>query len=394
MSVAPARTIALNALAPGVAAIRGELDAAIARVLSSGWFLEGAETTAFEREFAEYHGPHRQAVGVGSGTDALRIGLQALGVKPGDEVLVAANAGVPPVAAVVAADARPVFCDVDLATQALDPEEIPRRATPKTRAILVVHLYGAPAPMASIMAKARARGLLVLEDCAQAHGALSQGHLVGTLGDAAAFSFYPTKNLGALGDGGAVVSADADVVDRARALRMYGWRTRYVSEVHATVSRLDELQAAVLRVKLAHLDEGNRARASLAARYRSRLSDVAGVLAPTETLGDRHVYHLFVIRLKRRDAARAYLAERGVASGVHYPLPAHLQAPYRQYAAGSLPNTERLAREVLSLPMYPELSLDDVDFVAQHVRCCATSAAESRELAVGRDEALPPTPDS
>ncbi len=363
-------TVPLNALAPGVAAIRGELDAAIARVLDSGWLLLGPETAGFEAEFAAYHGPTLGTVTVGTGTDALRISLQALGVGPGDDVLVVANAGVPPVAAVVAAGARPVFCDVDPMTHTLDPEEIDRRATTRTRAALVVHLYGRPAPMAAITERARARGLLVLEDCAQAHGAVCDGRLVGTFGDAAAFSFYPTKNLGALGDGGAILSADPALLERARRLRQYGWRTKYLSEVHSTVSRLDELQAAVLRVKLAHLDAWNRARAGLADRYRARLADVPDVVLPSAPAGDRHVYHLFVVRVPRRDSVRAYLTERGIGTDVHYPLPAHLQTPYQGYGAGpgSLPHTERLAGEVLSLPMYPELPPEDVDYVAQQLR--------------------------
>jgi len=358
------RRIPFNVLAPGVQAMRPELDAAIARVLDRGSFLIGPELEAFEAAFATYHAPDVQAVGVGSGTDALRIGLLALGVQPGEEVLVVSNAGVPPVAAVVSTGARPVFCDVDPSTHTLDPAEIDRRSTARTRAVMVVHLYGQPAPMDAIVGSARAHGLQVLEDCAQAHGARHAGQLVGTFGDAAAFSFYPTKNLGALGDAGAVVTASPEVAEQARLLRMYGWRQHYISELHSTVSRMDELQAALLLAKLPHLDQWNSIRRRIAARYRSRLQGIVG-LPPEDG-----VFHLFVVRTRQRDAMRAYLADQGIGTGVHYPLPAHLQAPYREYGSGpgSLPGTERLADEILSLPIHPQLSDDDVDYVAAQVR--------------------------
>jgi dTDP-4-amino-4,6-dideoxygalactose transaminase len=322
----------------------------------------GPELQNFERDFAAYHGPGFDAVGVGSGTDALRIGLEALGIRPGDDVLVTANAGVPPVAALVAAGARPVFCDVDPITHTLDPDEIARRVTPQTAAVMVVHLYGHPAPMETIVEQAHKHGLKVLEDCAQAHGARIVDRLVGTYGDAAAFSFYPTKNLGALGDAGAVLTAEPHVAEQARLLRMYGWRQRYVSEVHSTVSRLDEIQAAVLSVKLAHLDEWNATRRRLAARYRD------GLRGLVELPPEDGVFHLFVVRTPHRDALKAYLAEQGVGTDIHYPLPVHLQAPFAAYAGGALPNTERLANEILSLPIYPELSDEDVDYVCEVLR--------------------------
>jgi dTDP-4-amino-4,6-dideoxygalactose transaminase len=358
------RQVPFNVLGPGVQAIRGELDAALARVLDRGYFLMGPELKAFEEQFAAYHGNGLHTVGLGSGTDALRIGLLALGIEPGDEVLIVANAGVPPVAALVATGAKPVFCDVDPSTHALDPQEIERRVTSRTKAIVVVHLYGHPAPMDSIMAQARLNGLKVLEDCAQAHGARSGGQVVGTFGDAAAFSFYPTKNLGALGDAGALLTGDPHVADQARLLRMYGWRQRYVSEKHSTVSRLDELQAALLAAKLVHLDAWNAARQSLAARYRAHLQNA--VLLPPEG----GVFHLFVVRTPERDALKAYLADHGIGTDVHYPLPVHLQTPYAEYGQGrgSLPATEQLAGEILSLPIYPELAPDDVDYVCQTLR--------------------------
>jgi dTDP-4-amino-4,6-dideoxygalactose transaminase len=320
----------------------------------------GPELTDFERAFAAYHGPGLQAVGVGSGTDAIRVGLLALGIGPGDDVLTVSNAGVPPVAALVATGARPIFCDVDPTTHVLVPNEIDRRVTPRSKAILVVHLYGHAAPMDAVVERARAHGLRVLEDCAQAHGAHSAGRLVGTFGDAAAFSFYPTKNLGALGDAGALLTADPGVAERARLVRMYGWRERYISELHATVSRLDELQAAFLSVKLGHLDRWNAARQRLAARYRSQLAGVVD-LPPSEG-----VFHLFVVRTPRRESLRAHLTAHGVGSDVHYPLPVHLQTPYA--SAVALPVTERLAKEILSLPIYPELGDEDVDYVCRIVK--------------------------
>jgi dTDP-4-amino-4,6-dideoxygalactose transaminase len=371
MSIAAAgrRNVPINALAQGVQAIRGELDAAIARVLDRGWFVMGPEVPAFEQQFAAYHGPDLHAVGVGSGTDALSIGLLALGIQAGDDVLVVANAGIPPVAALVATGARPVFCDVDPASHTLDPAEIDRRVTPRTTAVLVVHLFGQPAAMHEIVERAHAHGLKVLEDCAQAHGAAYDGRVVGTLGDAAAFSFFPTKNLGALGDAGALLAADAAVADRARLLRMYGWRQRYTSEVHSTVSRLDELQAAVLATKLPHLAAWNATRRHLAARYAAGLNGLVE-LPPSDG-----VFHLFVIRTPRRDALRAFLAERGIGTDVHYPIPAHLQAPYAAYASGlgALPDTERLAGEILSLPIYPELAEADVDYVVEQVGAFSAS---------------------
>lgn len=361
MTSAPVRTVPFNQLAPGVQAIRPELDAAITRVLDSGWFLMGPELQAFETAFAEYHSPDSLAVGVGSGTDAITIALRSVGVAAGDKVVVPANAGVPPVAAVVAAGAVPVFCEVDRRTHGLDPGAL---SSATARAVLVVHLYGQPAGVDRIVQQAHTRGMKVVEDCAQAHGATVNGKKVGTFGDAAAFSFYPTKNLGALGDGGAILTSDPEVARTAKRLRMYGWRDRYISQEHSTVSRLNELQAALLSVKLSHLDSWNTRRRALAARYRAGLDGVVELLPPDG------VFHLFVIRTAHRAALQAWLRERGIATDVHYPLPAHLQKPYAHYGggAGSLPMTERLANEVLSLPLYPELAEDDVDYVAEQVR--------------------------
>lgn len=368
-----ARRVPFNALAPGVQALRPELDAAVDAVLRSGWFVLGPQEAAFEQEFAAYVGHQTQCVGVASGTDALVLGLRALDVQPRDEVLVTANAGVPPVAAVVAAGARPVFCDVDPRTHTLAPDELERRVTPRTRALLVVHLYGWAAEMEPLVTFAQTHDLRVLEDCAQAHGARYAGQRVGTFGDAAAFSFYPTKNLGALGDGGAVVTRRAEVADRVRLLRQYGWRQKYLSEEQSTVSRLDELQGAVLRVKLRHLEEQNARRRAVAAAYSQGLAGLAGLELPVGSrpdAGREHVYHLYVTRVKEgREELRAGLEERGVGTDVHYPYPVHLQGPYREYGEGegSLPVTEALAREVLSLPLWPELSQDDATYVVDQL---------------------------
>jgi len=371
------RNIPLNDLRASVREARAEIDAAIARVLDGGWFILGPEGEAFERAFAAYHGPDAHCIGVASGTDALRIALQAVGVEPGDEVLVVTNAGIPPVAAVVAAGARPVFCDVDPHTHGFDPADIERRATPRTRALVAVHLYGRMAAIDQIVAAAHSHGLAVIEDCAQAHGARLHGRMAGTSGDAAAFSFYPTKNLGALGDGGAVLTSRPDVADRARLLRNYGWRQQYASELHSTNSRLDDLQAAILAAKLPHLDGSNAKRRELAAIYHQQLAAIGDLLTLPEPDADRQdVHHLFVVRVRRRrEELRAFLKERGVGSGVHYPVPAHLQAPYASYGdgAGSLPITEQLAAEILSLPLYPELTPEDVAYVAEQVRAFAHS---------------------
>jgi dTDP-3-amino-3,4,6-trideoxy-alpha-D-glucose transaminase len=365
MTTTPAARIPIFDLKAQYAALKDELDAAVAGVLASGWFIQGTEHAAFEEEFARYceatHG-----VGVANGTDAIRIALQALGVERGDEVLTVANAGMPPVAAIREAGARPVFVDVDPATRNLDPSKIAEALTPRTRAVVAVHLFGHPADVDGIRAALDGTGVKLVEDCAQAHGARYRGRRVGSLGDAAAFSFYPTKNLGAYGDGGFIATNDPEVADRARLLRGYGWRKRYLSEVHGFNSRLDELQAAVLRVKLRHLDGANEER-----RRRARLYDeaLAGVATPAEQPWAASVYHLYVVESEHRDALRAALDAAGVATDVHYPLPSHLQPASADLGVGrgALPVTERLADTVLSLPMYPELPIPHVERVAHEV---------------------------
>ena len=348
--------------------LQTEIDAATARVMSSGWYILGPEVAAFESEFAAYLGVE-QAVGVASGTDAVLLALRALGIGPGDEVITVAHTAVATVAAIELAGATPRLVDIDAATYTLDPAQLAAAITPRTRAVVPVHLYGAPADMDAVLAVAHAHGLLIVEDCAQAHGARYRGRMVGALGDAAAFSFYPTKNLGALGDGGAVATNRPEVAERLRLLRQYGWRERYVSDVTGTNSRLDELQAAILRVRLRHLDAENTARRRLAARYDAALAGLP-ITLPTARADDRAVYHLYVIRTAARDALVAHLRARGIGTGVHYPVPVHRQPAYAHLGCGpgSLPATEAAAAEVLSLPMYPDLLPTAVDTIAAAIR--------------------------
>jgi dTDP-4-amino-4,6-dideoxygalactose transaminase len=354
-------TIPVFDLARQVAAIRPEVDRAVAEVLDSSWFILGRQHDAFEAEFAAYL-DLPAVVGVANGTEALRIALLALEIGPGDEVITVANAGIYAVATVDAVGARAVLADVDPRSHTIDAGQIRRLVTARTRAILLVHLYGGVADLDAVLEIAAEHGLRVIEDCAQAHGARLHGRPVGGFGDLATFSFYPTKNLGAYGDAGAIGARDPALADRVRLLRNYGWRRQYLSEIKGGNSRLDELQAAILRVKLRHLDGWNAARRALAARYDAGLR---GVERPFARSDSEHVYHLYVVRAERRDQLRSHLAEQGVGTGVHYPLPAHLQPAYQDLdlAPGSLPETERAAEQVVSLPLYPELRADEVDRV-------------------------------
>jgi dTDP-4-amino-4,6-dideoxygalactose transaminase len=299
----------------------------------------------------------------------LHVALAACGIGPGDEVITVAHTAVATVSAIELCGAVPVLVDIAPDTFTLDPIRLARALSPRTKAIVPVHLYGQPAALAPILAFAQHHGLRVIEDCAQAHGARYGSRRVGAWGDMAAFSFYPTKNLGALGDGGAVVTNDPTLAERARLLREYGWAERYVSHIAGWNSRLDEVQAAVLRVKLKYLDADNAARARLAARYDLGLKGVGLGLPPVRAEGE-HVYHLYVVRSTQRDDLQAFLKARGVGALVHYPVPVHLQPAYRGRLRGSdsLPETERAAREVLSLPMSPELTEAEVDGVIEQVR--------------------------
>ena len=345
---------------------KAEIDAAMQTVLDGGRYVLGPETAAFEMEFAAWVGVGH-AVGVANGTDALHLALRALGVGHGDEVITVSHTAVATAAAITLAGAVPVLCDIEADTLTLDPALIERLITARTRAIIAVHLYGQAAGMDTILEIAKRRGVPVIEDCAQAHGARYQGRRVGTLGALACFSFYPTKNLGAIGDGGAVVTGDEALGAKLRLLREYGWAERYVSHSEGWNSRLDELQAAILRVKLRYLDADNASRRRIAARYSAELA-ATGLVLPVTRVGSEHVYHLYVVRSDRRDALNAHLQARGIAAGIHYPVPIHLQPAYRSTPPVSLPVTERAAREVLSLPIYPELSDTEVSTVVSAVR--------------------------
>ncbi|HEY2374043.1 MAG TPA: DegT/DnrJ/EryC1/StrS family aminotransferase [Gaiellaceae bacterium] len=334
-------------------------------VAADGYYVGGARLDAFEREFAAYCGDGAVCVGVGSGTDAIELALRALGVGDGAEVITAANTCVPTVAAIEAAGAKAVLVDALLENATIDPTLLGSAVTPRTKAIVPVHLYGRPADMDAITAFAAERGLLVVEDAAQAHGASVGGRRVGTLGHAAAFSFYPTKNLGALGDGGAVVTGDTEVAERVRLLRSYGEAERYRSVLRGRNSRLDSIQAAVLSARLPLLDERNQRRRELAALYRSELEGAAVELFEED---DGNVYHLFVIRVAARDRLRELLAAEGVETLVHYPRPIHRHPVYRDLAHAGLDRSERLSDEVLSLPLYPELEDRDVGTIAALVR--------------------------
>jgi dTDP-4-amino-4,6-dideoxygalactose transaminase len=346
---------------PGAAyfAQRREIDAAVARALASGRYILGEEVAAFESEFAAYIGL-RHAIGVASGTDALVLALRALGVTAEDYVVTVAHTAVATVAAIELAGAKPLLIDIDPASFTIDATALARvLAAPPGRiaAVIPVHLYGQPADLGTILPLARHHGAAVIEDCAQCHGAILAGRRAGSVGDVGAFSFYPTKNLGALGDGGAVVTGDDALAQRLRALREYGWHRRYVSDLAGMNSRLDELQAAILRVKLHALDTGNARRQAIAAAYDGGLAGVP-LLTPARREGVGHVFHQYVVRSPERDRLRETLERQGIATGIHYPVPVHLQPAYAgRVAIGvtGLAESERAAREVLSLPIYPEL---------------------------------------
>jgi dTDP-4-amino-4,6-dideoxygalactose transaminase len=351
-----------------VGALRGEIDAALARVLDSGRFILGPEGEALEAELASrLQAPH--CVAVANGTEALQLALEALGVAAGDEVvtspLTAAFTGL----AILRAGARPVFADVDPATLNLAPDAVARALTPRTRAVMPVHLYGHPADLGPLLALSRERGLAVVEDACQAVGALYDGRPVGCLSGIGALSFYPTKNLGALGDGGAVLLDDAQRARRVRMLRNGGQGDRYRHEVVGLNSRLDEMQAAILRVGLRHLPAWTARRRELAAVYFRELAD-AKVTLPLERPYATAVYHLFVVRHPRRDALMARLKERGVETLIHYPIPLHLQPAFASLGGrpGDCPVAETAAREILSLPLHPGMTDDDARLVAASVR--------------------------
>jgi len=352
-----------------VTAVRGELEAALARVLDSGWFVLGPEGEAFERELAAACGA-AHAVGVASGTEAIQLALSVVGVGAGDEVvtspLTAAFTGL----AVLAAGARPVFADLDPATLNVSPEAVARAVTPRTKALLPVHLHGHPADLDPLLQIARERGIPLVEDACQAAGARYKGRVVGALSGVGALSFYPTKNLGALGDGGAVLVNDPALAARLRRARNGGQTDRYHHAEPGINSRLDEMQAAVLRVGLRHLEAGNARRRELAALYRRELAEADGIVLPGEQAYARSNHHLFVVRHPRRDALMAALRERGIATLIHYPVPLHLQGAFAALGGrrGDFPVAEKAAGEVLSLPLYPEMTDAQALSVAAAVR--------------------------
>jgi dTDP-4-amino-4,6-dideoxygalactose transaminase len=349
--------------------LREELEAAMSRVLGSGWYVLGRECSAFEGEFAEYCGVSH-AVGVANGLDAIHLLLRAYGIGAGDEVIVPSNTYIATWLAVTYAGATPVPVEPNVETYNVDPDLVEAAITPRTKAIIAVHLYGQAADMDPILAVARRHRLKVLEDAAQAHGALYKSRRAGNLGDAAAFSFYPAKNLGALGDGGAVTTNDAGIADRVRVLRNYGSRTKYFNEVKGVNSRLDELHAAVLRIKLRRLDSWNARRRALAARYSRGLAGVSQVLLPSVPQWAEPACHLFVVRSAARDDLQRHLAATGVETLIHYPVPPHLSDAYgdERRKLAPLPRAERLASEVLSLPIGPHASDEQVDFVTASIR--------------------------
>lgn len=347
--------------------LKDELDEAFRRVMESGWYILGEEVAAFEREFARYVGVSF-CIGVGNGLDALHLILRAYGIGAGDEVIVPANTYIATWLAVSYAGATPVPVEPIERTYNLDPARLEAAITPRTKAILPVHLYGQPAEMEPILAIARQYGLKVIEDAAQAHGARYHSRAAGALGDAAGWSFYPGKNLGALGDAGAVTTNDPELADKVRALRNYGSHVKYYNRYQGFNSRLDELQAALLRVKLRRLDEWNARRCQLAARYLEALQS-CDLILPLVPPGIQPNWHLFVVRTPKRDELQRHLHQRGIGTLIHYPLPPHLQHAYSSLGKppGSYPITERIHREVLSLPMGPHLPMEHIEVIINEI---------------------------
>ncbi len=359
----------------GYRAHREEIDAAIGRVLESGWYVLGEEGRAFEAEFAAWLGAGT-TVGCGNGTDAIALALRGLGIGPGSTVVTVSHTAVATVAAIESTGATPLLIDIEPDHYTMDPAELarvlaePPAGLPPIRAVVPVHLYGQMADVEVISSLCRRYGAALIEDCAQAHGAKRNGRMAGTFGDAATFSFYPTKNLGALGDGGAVVAGDPALAARIAALRQYGWTRHYISDAVGVNSRLDELQAAILRVKLMYLDAANARRRAIAAAYDTALGGILGGRAPRRRRGSEHVYHLYVVRVPGRDTVQARLREQGIGTGVHYPVPVHRQPAYAERIAlgpSRCTETERASAEILSLPLYPELTDAQVTRVCEAI---------------------------
>ena len=343
-----------------------EINRAIKRVLDSGSYILGSEVEKFEEEFAAFMGSS-QCIGVNSGTDALILSLRALGISSGDEVITPSHTAVATVSAILSCGATPVFVDIDSTSFTIDPDLVNEAVTSRTKAIIAVHLYGHPCDMDALQNIAIKYGVYLVEDCAQAHGAEWRDKKVGTFGTVGCFSFYPTKNLGAIGDGGAVVTNDSIIADRIRRLRQYGWNSERVSVETSGVSRLDEIQAAILRVTLPFLERQNTRRRQIAKEYSNRLEGFDFIL-PTEKFEAKHVFHLFVVRVKKRNDLLLHLNSLGIFPGIHYALPVHLHPSYKRFAvlnSEKLKTTELISREILSLPMFPELSGSEIERVWQ-----------------------------
>lgn len=354
--------------------LREQLDAAIAAVIDNSAFAGGPFVATFERDFAAYCSA-RAAIGVGNGTDALWLTLLALGIGPGDEVITVPNSFMATAEAISFTGAKPVFVDVDEQSYNMDPARLAAAITPRTQAIIPVHLFGQTADMDSILGIAGERGIPVVEDACQAHGAFYNGLRAGTLGIAGCFSFYPGKNLGAFGEAGAVVTSDPELENTIRVLRDHGQARKYYHSHIGWNARMDGIQGAVLAVKLKHLDAANTWRRAHARLYDKLLCDVDGVVTPFSSKPSRHVYHVYAVRVQDRDQVLAAMAEHGISCGIHYPVPIHLQDAYRSlgYRAGAFPVAERCAAEFLSLPMFPELTGEQIHYVAAGLKSCVTA---------------------
>lgn len=357
-------------------AYRAEIDLAVSQTLERGWYILGREVERFEKEFASFLGVSH-AVGVASGTDALQLALRTCNIGFGDVVITVSHTAVATVAAIELTGAMAATIDIDPATYTIDPNQLDRAINSlpfslkdRLKAIIPVHLYGNPVDMQAITEIGRANGLYVIEDCAQSHGAGLNGRMTGTWGNCGAFSFYPTKNLGCFGDGGAIVTDDSALAEKTRRLRQYGWHDRYISDEPGMNSRLDELQAAVLRVKLRHLDQDNQKRRTIAALYDRLLSGTALKL-PSTSSGSKHVYHQYVVRVADRDGLRNFLDTKGIDTAIHYPRPVHLQPAYKgRVTPHGMPllHTERACGEILSLPIYPQMKEEDVILVSSAIK--------------------------
>ena len=345
--------------------VKDELESAMKKVLESGWYILGEKSRAFEKAFAEYCGIEH-CIGCGNGLDALRLGIKALGLGENDEIIVPANTYIASILAISDNGCKPIFVEPSLQTYNIDVEKIESAITPRTKAILVVHLYGQVVEMQKVWELAQKYNLAIIEDCAQAHGAIYQGRRVGTLGDVAGFSFFPGKNLGALGDGGAVITKHKDVAEKVRALGNYGSHKKYVNLYKGLNSRLDELQAAFLEIKLKHLDSDNESRRAVAKFYRENITNNK-IILPECVSEEGHAWHLFVVRCEERDRFQAYLKDNGIETIIHYPIPPHKQEAYKEYNLLSLPITEKIHREVLSLPISPVMSREQAEEVVRVV---------------------------